>query len=385
MAESENKDAGSKSFKLRLPERERVDTTQGTFYARHMAISDFDAFKAYFAKEKSDVDLKLLGELALKSLVCTTAGPDKTVGITEHIYTQLSDNDIKALSEAVAKACNLGPLPEGEPVSMLGSLMFDQMSEQAKRITESTAQIQQTLAKHFGSLSKTVKAALGESMLDLSVARESLKFSPAVEALYKAQSDQERMFGDLTKGLHTESDKRIDYEPVPLRNLIPKFEETPAGRAALAGEESARQLREVAGLVGDMAEKLGKLHTVFLTEVMPQWTENLKQASEATNVTLNQAEHSLVWAKRGIFASIVVTIVMTGWQIWVAHDYQSDNDAQQKITESLLKQQIQAVQETNKQLAENSRLLKEELSKMKQYREEQRKTDINPSEKRQSH
>jgi len=61
------------------------------------------------------------------------------------------------------------------------------------------------------------------------------------------------------------------------------------------------------------------------------------------------------------------------------------NDAQQRVTENLLKQQIQAVQETNKQLAENSKLLQAELSKLKQGLEEQRKASTNPPEKKKSH
>jgi hypothetical protein len=147
---------------------------------------------------------------------------------------------------------------------------------------------------------------------------------------------------------------------------MPKIEETPMGRAAIASEDSATQLREVAGLVGDMADKLANLHTVFLTEVIPQWVDSLEENSDAMKTTLSQAETSLFWAKWALIASVVVTIAMTVWQNSIASDYKLDNDKQQTDAVLIMKEQLKASQELNKQLKTDAVQLKEELVKLQQ-------------------
>jgi hypothetical protein len=202
-----------------------------------------------------------------------------------------------------------------------------------------------------------------------------MKISPAMEAMRKTQEDQERLYGGLSKEVlsQIENDSVLRSAQIPKLDIsriqIPKYEETPAGqaagRAAIAGEESARQLREVAGLAGQMAEQMGKLQTVFLTDVLPQWFKNLENGSDATNKTLSQAERSLFWAKWALLASVVVSVVMTSWQVWIAHEYKIENDIQQNTSESLLRQHLIASQELNKQLVADSNRFKEELTKLR--------------------
>jgi hypothetical protein len=386
-------------------------------------------------EERVSANLKALGEAALKTLVGIESSSEKTPALTEEIYAKLTDDDIRALAAGVAKACDLGPLREGEALEALGAALFEHLTQHANRLAESTAKIKQMLDTSFGSLSETVKTALGDNLSRLSDIRERLQMSPALEAMRKVQEDQKgawarlsgiveslkaspgfdamqkmqeahkslysglpaienslkissafetqhKALSDIVEQLSKDDFANSQSQPVSglaFRNtqrteidisaLRPtRFEETPLGRATsrtvAASEESARQLQEVVGLVAQMAEQTEKLQTVFLTEVLPQWFKNLKDASNASNEMLTQTGKSLSWAKWALIGSVFVTILMTCWQLWIASEYKLENDAQQKTSESLMRQQLLAAQELNKRLATDSIRWKEELAKL---------------------
>ncbi|MDP3392017.1 MAG: hypothetical protein Q8Q40_02645 [Methylococcaceae bacterium] len=374
---AENQDSGriNKSFKIlniKLKEKEPVLTSQGTFYVRYMTVSDLKAFNSYLDKnkDKTNTDLKVLGESALKTFVCTDGGPENTPALSEEIYSKLTIKDIQDLAAGLVQICDLGPLPEGDALLGLGAVLFDSITMEAKRLSENTTEIKRILDKNFGSISESAKIALGDNLNALSSIRENLMISSAVESMRKNFENQENLYkSGITKSIRSQletdsvaKEARIHELFIPPPIHFPKLEETPVGRAAIASEESARQLREVAGLVGQMAEKLGSLHTVFLTDVLPQWVNNLENSSQATNQTLNQAERSLVWAKRALFASVVLTI----FQLYIAREYKLENDTQQKTSESLMRQQLEAFHDNNKQLAADSKRLQEEFLKLSQ-------------------
>ncbi len=370
---AENQDSGriNKSFKIlnvKLKEKEPVLTSHGTFYVRYMTVSDLKAFNSYLDKnkDKTNTDLKVLGESALKTFVCTDGGPENTPALSEEIYSKLTIKDIQDLAAGLVQVCDLGPLPEGDVLQALGSVLFDSISMEAKRKAENAAEIKRMLDKNFGSISELAKVALGNSLNELSSIRENLMMSPAVESIRKNYENQEDLYKNICSKLETDSIAKKALIPGVSNFHFPKIEETPVGRAAIASEESARQLSEVVGFVGQMAEKLGNLHTVFLTDVLPQWVNNLENSSQTTNQTLNQAERSLFWAKWALIASVVVTVLMTGWQLYIAREYKLENDAQQKTSESLMRQQLEVIQEHNKQLVADSKRLQEELVKLSQ-------------------
>jgi hypothetical protein len=103
-----------------------------------------------------------------------------------------------------------------------------------------------------------------------------------------------------------------------------------------------------------MAEQMADLHTVFLSSVLPEWFNNLESSADATNTTLRQVESSLFWAKWALVASVAVTVMMTGWQVWLAAQYEAANDKQQARSELLMTQQLSALQELTKQVAKQS-------------------------------
>lgn len=360
---------GQKKLKISIKEKKPVITSQGIFYVRYMAVSDLEKFSSYLdnTKDSSPTNLKSIGELALKTFVCNDNSSDNKPVLTEEIYEQLTTEDIEALAIAVARECNANLLPEGDLLEALGTAIFDVIS----RYTKNTAEINQTLAKNFQSVSESVRASLGDSLKGMFSITESLKMSPALDSITNSTASlgslcASSLSKNTSQFVRDNLEKKSEVIELYHRPIIPKLEQTPAGRAAIASEESARQLREVAGLVGQMAEQLGKLHTVFLTEVVPQWVNDLEASSQTTNKTLNQAERSLFWAKWALIASVIVTVLMTGWQLYVAREYKLENDGQQKTSELLMRQQLEAVQEHNKRLAADSNKLQEELVKLNQ-------------------
>ena len=374
MAEEEGKQgaagAGKKSIlSMMLKNRKPVTTSQGTFYVRHLSVGDMKTFAGYFdeKKDKASHDLRALGELALKTLVCTDNDPEKTSALTEETFSELSSTDIELLIDGVIEVCCLTPLAGNKTLESLGSIVFDEVTSDIKRTLEMNKKLKSSMGSAFGSLSQGAMKSLVDSMSSLNAVRDSLKLSPAVEAFRKLQEDQERLFGGMA---HKEMLAQAKISEMPQPRMpelyMPKIEETPMGRAAIASEDSATQLREVAGLVGDMADKLANLHTVFLTEVIPQWVDSLEENSDAMKTTLSQAETSLFWAKWALIASVVVTIAMTAWQICIARDYKLDNDKQQTDAVLIMKEQLKASQELSKQLKTDSVQLKEELVKLQQ-------------------
>jgi len=295
---------------------------------------------------------------------------EKTSELTVDDFSKFNEDDIRSLVEGIVKASNLPALSGGEPLEDLGSLLFDEFADQIKRLRETNEKMSErmksTLNSAFGSISHGAMKSLVESMSSLNLARSSLQLSPAVESYRKFHEDHERLLGGLNRSTFSNVSAFEASKPPIHELLTPNISDTPMGRAANASEESAAQLREVAGMVGNMADKLANLHTVFLIEVLPQWGNSLKENSKAMNTTLEQAETNLVWAKWALIISVIMTTLMTGWQIWIASDYKLDNDKQQSVSLSIMEEQLKASKDLNKQLIINSIQLKEDLSKLQQ-------------------
>lgn len=353
-------DNNPRPFVLRRRKRVPVETTLGQYFARHIITSDLPIFARYVNHDSTgdDTDFEQLGKTAVMRLVCVDEGRDSAPAFNDESFATLTDTDLATTVRAVAQACEVTGASDISTLDALGSALFPYLSALAKQEEESRRAIRQSIETNFGNLPSTVQAALGDKMSALSAARKALGTSTAVEAAQAAIERQTSLVRNAIAGLPRVGDAIAS----PTRPLIaditpfrpPKFEETVAGktaaRAATASEESAKQLTEVAGLMGTMAEQMAGLQTVFLSEVLPQWVQNLEDGANATRTTLRQAETSLSWAKWALVASVVVSIAMTGWQVWLAREYKLENDKQQENTELLLRQQLKAAQDLNAQL-----------------------------------
>lgn len=398
-----------KKLVLKLRERKAVPTSRGIYYVRHLVMNDLPRFNAY-CEHKVDAkpeDFPALGELAVKTFTCLEPSSDKPPPLTDAAFSALSTEDLKALADCIAEVGQLGQLPDGPTLEALGSALSSKLRLHSKQFAETTARINKAMDTSFGTMSASVKASLADNLSGMAAIRESLRDSSAVSAMRNelqshgrllgmlpkdiiAQSeyaktlglesaaevfrqikeDEKKVFGKIPKPALEELERQSQasgFVPHALESPVLRFQpvsETPVGRAAIAGEESARQLREVAGLAGEMTDKIANLSEVMLTEVLPKWFENLQDGAKTTNDGLDQARKSVNLAKKAIIWSIVVTVAMTMWQLEVAREYKLENDAQQNTTEALMREQLKESQALNKQLAEDSKRLNEQLARM---------------------
>jgi hypothetical protein len=365
---------------------------QGTFYARPMTLNDWSAFAVYFGdeKKKKDIDLCALGELLLKKLVCTESEVTTIPALTDSVYTSLNAAEISALVEAVAQACRVHPLSEGASLEGLGSAVYDQTGTSMRLLNEKFSETKTILERNFGDLSMHAKSALSESMRGFAEISESLRKSSLVSAALEAQqlrNEVLKSFSAEAAALKTVSESaRAGMESSSLLQTmgadalnphqqratfaqpkivshyapkleLPRLEETPLGRTAIAGEEAAKKLQELAGLTGQMTNQIGQLHALFLTEVVPQWANNLKVGSAATNTSIQLARRAIYWF-------IGVTVLMTAWQIWIASEYKTESDKQQSTSAQLLGEQLAEYQRLNQRLTEDAEELRKTLARL---------------------
>lgn len=346
----------------RPPVEIEVETSIGTLTAHPLKMRDMDVFGPYAGGTQDPEKMRGLGEALVKRLVHHQSDGASSA-LTEEAYVRLSSDDVDALARGVAEACRVGPLVgEASPLEQLGAAVL-------KKINDSMASAQEAIKKSFSTLSAAVQGALGDSLSGLSAARDGLKESSAMGTVRKALEGQERvrrlMQGGTTAAYGSKVHTLAAPSPFALPEIrLPPVEETPIGRAAIASEESAKQLGEVAGFMGGMADKLAELHTLFLMEVIPQWKSELEESANATNTTLRQAERGIFWAKWALGASVFITILMTCWQLWVAREYKLENDLQQDRMERLLTQQLEESKRTNERLVEDARQLRASVDRM---------------------
>jgi hypothetical protein len=403
---------GPKKLVLKLRERLPISTSQGTYYVRYLVTGDLPTFSDYsdLAAKQQSQDLPELGKLAIKTFTCLEVKTEYLIPLSDEAFGTLTADDVKALAYGIAEVGELGALEDGPVLEALGAALFNRLQFHAKQAAESAAEIKKIMAANFGTVSDSVKASLADSLSGMAAIRESLRESPAVVALRREVETQNRLFGQVPKDLLSQIDytkqlgigttadgefRRHKADETRLAGLIPKaaleqlehqdesarinartsnlpifqpppVAETPIGRAAIAGEESARQLREVAGLAGQMTDKIANLSEVMLTRVFPEWFKNLDDGSKATNRSLVQAEKSVNLAKQAILWSIGITVAMTLLQLWVARNYKLENDVQQTTSENLMRKQLEAIEAQNKQLADDSRKLNEQLARVSQ-------------------
>jgi hypothetical protein len=346
MAEEENTQQVENKLMKALKNAKSVTTSQGTVYVKHLSLNVFKRLGSSYNENKSkdSHDLKALGEHAIKTLTFTDADPEK---LSEEVFSQLNSKDIELLIDAIVESSQLELLGD-KTLESLGSIIFDELEKFIKNSREAS----EKLRSAFSSLPTDIFKSLEDSISSLNLARDSLKLSPIVEDFRKTQEDRARLWRGLGyRGLAAQANI-MQMQPPKIPELQPiKFEETSHGRITIAAEDSAAQLREVAGSVGDMAEKLTGLHAVFLTEVIPEWQSNI--------------EDNLKWAKRTLVVSILVTVLMTAWQVWIAHDYKLENDKQQVDSISLMRDQLKSSNDLSKRLTNDSRQMREELVRLR--------------------
>jgi len=328
------------------PRLEKVATTQGAFFTRNMLIRDLKYFNAYLDSDtkKEEMELKALGELALKVLVSAEEKSPQACVLTDAVYSKFTAEDINKLAVSVAKMCDITSLQPDNPLESLGSELFDKLSVITKSQAASLKSIQELVGKNFGSLSSPLQGAIGEHLRKINSISESLRASPAMEAFRKMQEENTetlRKYSESSvvkeaRGLGSKIGTKIPSQLIEPPTLPVIDLESPLTRSASASEAATQQLREVVGYTGQLTEQLGSLQTLFLTQVFPEWKASLQDNTDNAN-------RSLKYAVRALWVSVGVAVVTTAIQLLISHQYKMENDAQQLENQLIWQQQLEAI------------------------------------------
>ncbi len=347
-----------------------VNTSQGTLYVRHLSLKDMPNIAKFFKAEVPD--LAAAGRAVLLRLTSMTRSSKDESEIDKSILNALTEQDLRSLAATIATESLLSPLTEGDPLLALGRAVHEDMKRSLEQLSKTLADIKEKWDSQSAIFGETTRASLQSTIFGIGDISKRLRELPSVEAFHKAIVDSKSPIEqylrtknpiieavnapDVAGDFITADGKpgRFFDRYLPQSIELPDPETQPIGRAAKATEEMARQITEVAGLLGEMGARVGELSTTIVGTAIPEWMKKLEGDREATQKTLDQARNSLRWTKWAVIASVLVTMVMTGWQVWLAREYKLDNDNQQNVIESLLREQLEVARQFRKQAAEDA-------------------------------
>lgn len=333
-----------------------LDTSAGELLVKRLSLSSIDALGELIPKgvDKYAADLDRLGALAVQNHVSKLGEDGVAKALSEAQMLRLPEEDLQLIAQKFADINSFTLDSERGGLSALGSGVFDEIEKYRTQNEKLTAQY----TGAFSGIAESVRANLGGHLSEIERMRKYLQGNPAVADVARQISETPDYF------------KRPRFADEPILNVapvrLPNLEDGPIGRTARAGEEAAAQLREVAGLTGQMVSEIGKLNQAVITQVLPAWFASLKDDAEATRDAARQAQSNLFWAKWALIASVVATLGTAAWQVWLTRGYELESDQQQATIERLLKEQVGQ----NKRLVEaqesQSAAMKEFLSRPQQ-------------------
>lgn len=355
---------------LKPREKIPVNTTEGTLYVRHLLFVDISKIAEFFKMDPPA--LADAGRAVLLRLTSMTSASEDKTEVDKAIFNSLNEQDLRSLATTIAKESHLGALAEGDSLTALGRAVQEEIKRATKEFAKTFAEVKRSWDSKFVTLPETIRAALQSSLIGIDDISKRLRESSAVEFFQKSFVESTPAIEQYLRANKTIIDATNSsdvggnvitadgkpgsmfnrYFPPPIE--LPDFETLPIGRAAKATEEMARQITEVAGLLGEMGARIGELSTTIVGTAVPEWMKNLEGDRESTRKTLDQARNSLRWTKWAVIVSVLVTMLMTGWQVWLAREYKLDNDRQQNAIESLLRGQLEVAQQFRKQAAEDA-------------------------------
>ncbi len=382
-----------------LPAKVPVETTLGTIYVRYMNVSDW--------KHVANVSSDELGKTILDRLSSRNQERGKDDPLSTAELDALSEDDLKALAQAIANQSRWGNLPDGISVDALAELAKAEIERERARHKKQMDEMGKSLDAGYGFLKKDTLSKLKEQLTGISEVRNSMRFGQLPDGLANSMlgtsAYEEAMHGlgqlDAIKGTSASNaydevvrnaqkvNVAFPSEPqmsraMNLREIPrpPRPEESPIGIAAL---ETAQHTEEIARLMAVLADATTGLNQTVVAEILPAWfaqvksdqSQSEKSIQHATQ-SLTYAAQSLTWAKWAVAASVAATIIGTLWQVYVAREIDSNNTTEQKNVEIkmsarhaeaklLLEQQLEAQKNLLEQQGKEAELLRDAIRSMK--------------------
>ncbi len=291
-----------------------IETSVGTLYAKFLTSDSLSSLKKIQEMDR-------VGLLAIQ-LATSKNSDGEFESLPEDVLNRLSDQDYLVLATEIAKQSGIRWSPD-RPILVSFGMGVKQLiaihAEEDKRLKDSISQSYRFLEKSTLEKLQEQLGSLGKLTADAQSLRDH--WSP----MFQPSS---------AKQVHDEFQKR-QTERIPLTPLPyapPRFEETPVGKATLEG---VRSTREVSQKMDSLVEVVGGLNQTLMTEVLPGWFKQVEHDQAAANKNIQHAAKGLMWTKWAVIVSVVVSVLVTWWQVMVAREIDVGNTEQAKKIEQL--------------------------------------------------
>lgn len=336
-----------------LPAKAVVETSIGRIFVRHAYLSDWKQFASEDAYE--------LGRSVVLHLCNRVEDKNDSGPLDVKDFEKLGDEDFYYLVAAVAKKNDWLDLPMNSGLEELGDALKVERVQQREHHTKTLAE--KTLAEKtlenvlksidlsYGFLSIDTLNKLKEQMAGLVDIQKNVSATKSFDEIIRESSQR----GNL-RGIETAQECNS-----PIRTP-PRPEDTLIGRATV---ESAENSREVAQKMNALVEIIAGLNQTMVQDVFPEWIKQVKNSQKDAKDSFDQAADGLRWTKWAVITSVVVTVLVSWWQVWVARDIDLGNTQQQTRMEAILEKQLAAQENLVKQLESDTAEMREEIVVLK--------------------
>lgn len=361
---------------LQRPVKIPVQTSLGILYVRNAYVSDWTLFE-------SD-DPETLGKLAVRQLVSKIEDKEDDTPLADEDLDALDNTDFEMLVPVIAKQSNWGEASIGANLQLLGQLMIDVKNLEKARFKKQIEDMRKSIDVSYKFLGKSSLDKLKNQLVDIADISRNLPSSLIQNALKNSMSGTDVLREAMrSAGLHDtlrasalndtvrNSGAGIPFnEPSPEMRNIPmptRPEDTPIGRGLI---ENAKHSRGMALKIDALAEVVGGLNQTLVTEVLPAWFQQVENNQHQANIVLSQAKSGLTWTKWTLIVSVIVSTMLTGWQILDTRELDTNNNIQQKKVESLLREQLATQKELIDQKVISDNKLRELIQQQAKHDEQ---------------
>lgn len=326
-----------------LPAKAVVETSIGRIFVRHAYVSDWKQFASEDAYE--------LGRSVVLHLCNRVEDKNDSGPLDVKDLEGLGEKDVYSLVAAVAKKNVWLELPMNSGLEELGNALKIARVQQLEHHTKTLADVRKSIDLNYGFLGIDTLNKLQEQMAGLVDIRKTVSDAKGFGEIIRESSQR----GNL-RGIETVQDCKL-----PIRTP-PRPEDTLLGRATL---ESAENSREVAQKMNALVEIIAGLNQTMVQDVLPEWVKQVKNSQKDAKDSFDQAADGLKWTKWAVITSVVVTVLLTWWQVWVAREIDLGNTQQQTRMEAILEKQLAAQENLVKQLERDTAAMREEIVVLK--------------------
>ena len=321
-----------KPFKL-VPKKSPVETSIGTLYVRGPTWNEWSSL--------DDMEAPLLGSTAIQLLTNHHPDRDDDSSLDDRDMAALLPADLSRVATVLVKHNGWGDLPPDADMTVVSNLLLKQKDEEAKR---------QRAVLDKLSIGSGYSFLVGDTLKKLQGSLDGLASIRSAASGFREQLENLPDLGSAAKSWsgfrlpkEVDTDLGVPEEPIwPNTRIlaprsVPRPEELPIGRATL---ENAANSRETLQKMNALVEVVAGLNEMMVKEVLPAWFKKVDDDQKGAKEAVAQAASSLWWTKWAVVASVVVTVVATGIQLWVSLAMDRDNGAQQQRVESILREQL---------------------------------------------